>query len=61
MQNGLRGAPSCRERNRGQQVTPDELPDVIAAEKAVDLNDLGTYLKQLLGRAQMKGKKGAQR
>ena len=33
------------------KVTPDALPDVLAYCKAIDLNDLDEYLKELFGRA----------
>jgi hypothetical protein len=33
------------------KVTPQEMPDIIAPYKAIDLNDLDDYLEQLIGRA----------
>jgi len=32
------------------KISPDEMPDVIAPYKAIDLNDFGEYLQQLLKR-----------
>jgi len=37
------------------KVTPEEMPDIIAQYKAIDLNNFDEYLKQLLKR--VKGSK----
>jgi hypothetical protein len=37
-------------------VTPEEMPDIIAPYKAIDLNSFDDYLEQLLKRVKATGK-----